>query len=294
MLLSMTGFGEAHLQQDGLVVAVEVRTINSRFFKLSVRSSEGYASLEPQIEAIVRKTIRRGTVQINLRVDRAASPENFKINADVLQLYRAQLESMYRQWALPGAISIEALLSLPGVVNDSTDRAVDWDADWPVVANTLEAAMENLAHMRGEEGRAMAADLTANCRAASASLDQIQQRAPLVAESYRARLEERLGKVLAERDVTIEPGDLIREVSLLADRGDISEEIVRLRSHLEQFDTIMDLPESSGRKLEFLTQEMFREANTIGSKANDVEIAKHVIEIKTAIERIREMIQNIE
>ena len=290
----MTGFGESHLQRDGLIVAVEVRTINSRFFKLSVRSSEGYASLEPQIEAIVRKTIRRGTVQINLRVDRAASPESFKINADVLQLYRTQLESMYRQWGLPGAISIEALLSLPGVVNDAADRAVDWETDWPVVANALEAAMENLAQMRGEEGRAMAADLTANCRAAAASLDQIQQRAPLVADSYRARLEERLGKVLAERDVTLEPGDLIREVSLLADRGDISEEIVRLRSHLEQFDTIMDLPESSGRKLEFLTQEMFRETNTIGSKANDVEITKHVIEIKTAIERIREMIQNIE
>ena len=113
-------------------------------------------------------------------------------------------------------------------------------------------------------------------------------------EDYRNRLFDRLKKTLAELDVALQPADIIKEVGLFADRSDISEEIVRLRSHLEQFQATMELPESSGRKLDFLTQEMFREANTIGSKANDVEIAKHVIEIKTAIERIREMIQNIE
>ena len=113
-------------------------------------------------------------------------------------------------------------------------------------------------------------------------------------EAYRSRLHERLEKLLAEQSVTLAPADLMREISIFAERSDISEEIVRLRSHLEQFDTIMDLPESSGRKLEFLIQEMFREVNTIGSKSTDVEIARHVIEIKTAIERLREMIQNVE
>ena len=136
--------------------------------------------------------------------------------------------------------------------------------------------------------------LVANCRTAAASLDQIERRAPLVVEEYRGRLFERLKRTLAEVDVTLDPAEVIKEVSLFADRSDISEEIVRLRSHLEQFLASMELPESSGRKLDFLTQEMFREANTIGSKANDVEIARHVIEIKTAVERIREMIQNIE
>jgi len=115
-----------------------------------------------------------------------------------------------------------------------------------------------------------------------------------VGESYRGRLTERLTKTLAEYQVTLEPGDLIREISIFAERSDISEEIVRLRSHLEQFASTLDLPESSGRKLEFLTQEMSRETNTIGSKANDVQISRHVIEIKAAIERIREMIQNVE
>ncbi len=113
-------------------------------------------------------------------------------------------------------------------------------------------------------------------------------------EEYRTRLYDRLKRTLAELDVTLDPGEVIKEVSLFADRSDISEEIVRLRSHLEQFQASMELPDNAGRKLDFLTQEMFREANTIGSKANDVEITRSVIEIKTAIERIREMIQNIE
>jgi uncharacterized protein (TIGR00255 family) len=290
----MTGFGEAHCQRDGLAVAVEVRTINSRFFKLAVRTTEGYGLLEPQIEALVRDRIRRGTIQVSVRIDRAPSPEQFQINAGVLEGYRLQLQSLQQQWGLPAAVPLEPLLLLPGVVNDQSAARTDAAADWPAVQQTVEAALENLARMRSEEGRAMAADLKANCRAAAAGLAEIQQRAPLVVDAYRNRLEERLKKMLAEFEVLLDPHDLIREVSLMADRGDISEEIVRLRSHLEQFEAIMDLPESSGRKLEFLTQEMFREANTIGSKAADVEMTRHVIEIKAAIERIREMIQNIE
>ncbi|MBN2473161.1 MAG: YicC family protein [Pirellulales bacterium] len=290
----MTGFGEGRCEQDGLSVVVEVRAINSRFFKLSVRPSEGLGSLEPAMEEVVRKSVRRGTIQVALRIDRAASPEAFKINADVLERYRLQLESLRQRWAVSQVVSLESLLPLPGVVEDKSSHATDVAAEWPVIGRALEAAMENLQQMRAEEGRAMAADLRANCRSVTAGLEQIRQRAPLVVDAYRERLEERLKRALAEYDVELDPADVIREVGLFAERGDISEEIVRLQSHLDQFDAIMELPESSGRKLEFLTQEMFREANTIGSKGNDVEIARAVIEIKTAIERIREMIQNIE
>jgi uncharacterized protein (TIGR00255 family) len=166
--------------------------------------------------------------------------------------------------------------------------------DWPLIQETLLAAMENMASMRVGEGKAMATDLAANCNTIAAQLTQIEARAPLVAEAYRARLTDRLQKTLAEYQISLQAGDLVREISIYAERSDISEEIVRLRSHLVQFDTIMAHEESSGRKLEFLTQEMGRETNTIGSKANDVEISRAVIEIKAAIERIREMIQNVE
>jgi uncharacterized protein (TIGR00255 family) len=295
VLLSMTGFGEARCQRDGLATSVEVRTINSRFLKLSVRAGEGYGSLEPKIETIVRKTIRRGTIQVNVRVDRAKSSDDYKINGDVLRTYLKQLRGITDGKTTEGnGVQLEALLMLPGVVDEETRAACDADADWPLIRPALEEALQNLAKMRAEEGSAMAADLLINCKTAATSLDTIQQRAPLVIEDHAKRLRERLNKTLAELEVVVEPADLIREVGIFTDRGDISEEIVRLRSHIEQFEANMESTESSGRKLEFLTQEMFRETNTIGSKANDLEIARSVIEIKTAIERIREMIQNIE
>jgi uncharacterized protein (TIGR00255 family) len=290
----MTGFGEAHRQTDGVAVVVEVRTINNRYFKLTLKCGEGYSLLEPEIEGVVRQQIRRGTVQVSLRVDRVRGSEDYQLNQAVLSNYRRQIEQLSERWQLGELVPLAQLLMLPGVVIENPTSPAEAEEEWPLVREALVAAMENLAHMRKEEGRAMAADLRANCRTVAGELTQIEERAPLVVEAYRARLVERLQAMLAEFAVTLDPADLIKEVGLFAERSDISEEIVRLRSHLEQFDSIMELPESSGRKLEFLTQEMFRETNTIGSKANDVQIARHVIEIKASIERIREMIQNVE
>jgi uncharacterized protein (TIGR00255 family) len=290
----MTGFGEAHCQRDGLTVSVEVRTINSRYFKISTRVPEGYASLEAQIESLLRDAIRRGTIQVNVRIDRARPPEEYRIHREVLDSYRQQLNAMAKEWGVEQPVSLDHLLSLPGVVDEDDLAQRNAADDWPLIEQALRQAMEGMNRMRAEEGRAMAADLANNCGEVSKVLEQIAMRAPLVVDGYRARLEERLKKALAEFEVTLEPSDLIREVSLFTDRSDISEEIVRLRSHLGQFAATLESSEGAGRKLEFLTQEMFRETNTIGSKANDIEIAHAVVGIKAAIERIREMIQNIE
>lgn len=294
MLLSMTGFGEARSHTDSLTVAVEVRCINSRYVKISTRMTEGFAVLEARVESAVRKRVRRGTIQVNVRVDRLHAPDDYRVNAEVLKAYRSQLESVARLLGSEETVRLESLLMLPGVVSEDADHDADAEQHWPAIEQTLSTALTQLDRMRSEEGRAMAADLRANCLAASASLAEVERRAPLVIENYRERLRERLSKSLAGHNVSIDVSELLREVSLFADRSDISEEMVRLRSHLEQFLATMEEPESSGRKLEFLTQEMVRESNTIGSKANDVEIARYVIEIKTAIERIREMIQNVE
>lgn len=294
MLLSMTGFGEAHRKDASLAVAAEIRTINSRYFKLVVRAGEGYSALEPLIENLVRQQIKRGTVQVSLRLERARGADDFKINTAVLEGYLAQLEPVVKAKKLTAPVAIESLLTLPGVVDTDAGGSQDPMEDWPLLSATLQAAMDNMATMRSEEGKAMAADLASNAATIARELTEIEGRAPLVGDAYRARLTDRLTKTLAEYEVSLQPGDLIREISIYAERSDISEEIVRLRSHLEQFAATLDLSESSGRKLEFLTQEMFRETNTIGSKANDVQISRHVIEIKAAIERIREMIQNVE
>jgi uncharacterized protein (TIGR00255 family) len=290
----MTGFGEAHRKDAAMAVSVEVRAINSRYFKLTVRCGEGYTALEPLVENVVRQHIKRGTVQVLLRIDRTHASDDYQLDAAVLNGYREQLRALYQSWNVAQPVGVEALLALPGVVVANAAGSFDVERDWPLVNQTLEAAIASMSAMRAEEGRAMAADLAANAAHVAGQLDQIEKRAPLVADFYRARLTERLTKTLAEFEITLQPGDLVRELSVFAERSDISEEIVRLRSHLEQFTTTLELAESSGRKLEFLTQEMSRETNTIGSKANDVEISRHVIEIKSAIERIREMIQNVE
>lgn len=290
----MTGFGESHQQAGGLAVLVEVRTINNRYFKFSMRSGEGYSALESQIEAAVREKIKRGTVQVNLQVQRASSPDDFSINAAVLDSYRQQLLGLQSRWGANSEVPIESLLVLPGVVNEKLSDPSVAEADWPVIERTLLAALDQLSKMRRDEGQAMAADLAANCRSIAAVLKQIAGRAPLVVDAFRMRLTERIRTALADHELVLNPADLVREISIYAERSDISEEIVRLDSHLSQFQEIMASQESAGRKLEFLTQEMLREINTIGSKSSDIEIARHVIEIKATIERLREMIQNVE
>lgn len=294
MLLSMTGFGEAHRREGELSTAVEVRTINNRYFKLNIKCGEGYSTLESEIEQLVREHVRRGTVQLNLRVDRLTSADDYLINRAVLAGYREQLQAMHDQWHVTDQVPLETLLGLPGVVIENPNRAHDAAAEWPTIKTTLIAALENLDKFRTDEGRSMTTDLRANCAVVAAELAEIEKRAPLIAEQYRKRLIERVQGAISEHQITLNVSDLIKEVAVFADRADISEEIVRLRSHIEQFENFIQAQESTGRKLEFLTQEMFREINTIGSKANDVQISKHVIEVKTAVERIKEMIQNVE
>ncbi|MBN1910219.1 MAG: YicC family protein [Pirellulales bacterium] len=290
----MTGFGEARLQRDGLAVAVELRSINSRYLKISVRCGEGFGALEPQVETRLREKFHRGTIQVNVRIDRAHAADDYQVDIDVLDAYRQALSGWCRKAGVEEEVLLSGLLALPGVIREGGGSTQAAGEAWPVLEEALDEAVEKLTQMRAEEGAAMETDLRANCQAARECVDRIETRAPQVVDDYRARLKERLGRVLAEYEVSLEPADLIKEVGLFAERSDISEEIVRLRSHFDQFESICSLTESNGRKLEFLTQEMFRETNTIGSKANDVEIAREVIEIKAAVERMREMIQNVE
>jgi uncharacterized protein (TIGR00255 family) len=290
----MTGHGAARVHREGYHVYLEVRTINSRYYKLSVRVPEGFAALEASIDDVVRRHVRRGTVQVDARVERDVAPDNFRINEAVLAGYARQLRAIRLSLEAEEPIRLESLLLLPGVVDERSTDAGDLEELAPLIDEALVQALEHLKQMRAEEGKAMAADLLSNCQLIAEELQRIEQRAPVVAENYRGRLTERLNRLLADYQVEVEAADIVREVGLFAERSDISEEVVRLRSHLDQFQAIMGSSRAEGRKLEFVTQEMFREANTIGSKSNDADIAHRVVEIKAAIERIREMIQNVE
>ena len=273
-------------------VSVEIRALNNRYLKISTKCIEPYNVLEPEIEKQIRRTIRRGTVQVVLRVQRESTPEDFRLNQTAIQSYLEQLQSFHGNQAVD--VSLSDVLALPGVVSESDSAKYDPMNDWPVVRKALGESLEQLQAMRIEEGREMATGLLENCAAIRKDLDRIAERAPTVVDSYRERLQDRVQALLSELDLDVNQADLIKEVAIFAERSDITEEIVRLRSHLDQFTQLIDAPESSGRKLEFLSQEMFREANTIGAKASDVEISRHTVEMKGAVEKIREIIQNIE
>jgi uncharacterized protein (TIGR00255 family) len=290
----MTGYGEAHRVEQGLAIAVEARTINSRYFKLSLRTGEGFSGLEAQLEQLVRKYVHRGTVQVNLKIDRQASADDYRLNEVVLAGYVKQLDKIFPQANVAANPPLAALLPLPGVVDEAASGQLDLEKFWPPVEAAVVEAMDRLSAMRAEEGRAMTNDLLSNLELIAGETEKIAVQAPVVVEAYRLRLTERLNRLLEQHETKVGDVEIIREVGLHADRCDISEEVVRLRSHLAQFREIMQQKEPGGKKLEFITQEMFRETNTIGSKANDADIARFVIEIKTSIERIREMIQNVE
>ncbi|HKA08657.1 MAG TPA: YicC/YloC family endoribonuclease [Gemmataceae bacterium] len=298
MLLSMTGFGEARFQGENLTLSVEVRTVNNRYLKVSVRGSDPYPMLEPELEKLVRKYVRRGTVTIHVRCDRQVRGTDFALNVVALRSYLEQVKAVSDQigWQVPMSALLGQILALPGVAPEPggiTGRPPD--EEFATVERTLEAALTRLQTMRQQEGRAMADDLLAHRQTIADQLGEIRRAVPLVVESYRQRLRDRVSQALAEHNVTLRPEDLIREVAIFAERSDVSEEVSRLGSHLEQFESIVRTEDDGpGRKLEFLVQEMGREANTIGSKAGDVAVSRHVVEIKSALEKVRELVQNVE
>ena len=292
----MTGFGEAQYNDDDISIGVELRSVNHKHLKVNARLGDGYNSLEAQVEALIRTKIRRGAVQVSLRVEHAIQPDAFRLNIDVLRAYIKQLEEHRDELGqnLLDPARLDHLLTLPGVAEERAKSQVDLDREQPLIMKTISTALDQLSEMRSREGALMTDNLSENIDQIVTELAKIETRAPLVVESYRTRLYERLEKVLADCDIQLEYKDILREVGIFAERSDISEEIIRLKAHIEQFNETIGLPESSGRKMDFITQEMFREINTIGSKSNDVEIPQYVIATKSAIERIREMVQNVE
>jgi uncharacterized protein (TIGR00255 family) len=246
------------------------------------------ASLQSKLEAIVRDRIHRGTVTLRVSVESLSGGE-FELNESVIRGYWLQLSEIAGS---SQSVNVESLLALPGVVTEKT--VAKPDELWPQVESTVREAIKNLEAMRAQEGEAMQQDMLSNIDSIAERLKTVEALAPRVSEAYSKRLSDRINKLLEKYDVEIAPTDIVREVGVFAERVDIAEETVRLTTHLDHFRKTVSSSEQSGRKLDFLVQEILRETNTIGSKANDSDIAGEVVEIKTCIERIREMVQNIE
>ncbi|MCS7021794.1 MAG: YicC family protein [Gemmataceae bacterium] len=295
VLESMTGFGAARREQAGRAAAVEVRSLNNRYLKVVVRGDEPYPMYEAEIERVVRRYVRRGTITVHISVERpllglTAWP------VDTLKTQLLHLRSVCQQADCPEAFPHLAgtLLLLPGVLGKTAHVGTPPSEEWTLVEATLEAALEQLGTMRRCEGRAMADELLRLHQRLNQELNQIQQRLPQVKTEYAQRLRERVRQALQEVEVTVEETHLLREIALFAERSDVTEEVARLQAHLDQFASLVQDGAEVGRKLEFLVQEMGREANTLGAKAADVLVSRHVVEIKALLEKARELVQNVE
>ncbi|WP_437229568.1 YicC/YloC family endoribonuclease [Planctomicrobium sp. SH661] len=289
----MTGHGDASGRNDRISVTAEVRSVNNRHLKITLRCPDPFLALEANVDRLVREMVSRGTFTIHLRIRQLGDLSAFRLNAGVARQYWAQIQEMSQSMGINPPADITPLLSLPGIVGDEDLRAVH-ESDWPLLEEVLIAAMKNLQEFRREEGNYMAAELRSLCNVIEENAEQIALQAPSIALEYRDRLKTRVNEMLAASSVKVTDNDVIREVSLFADRCDITEELMRLRSHLLQYRSLLDGEGTNGRKLEFLGQELFREINTTGSKANNIEIAHRVVEMKAAIEKMREIVLNVE
>lgn len=294
MLLSMTGFGEARGSVSGAHVTAELRSVNNRHFKLSLRSPDAWAKFEPELERVLRERVSRGTVTLFLRRDREADVSSQRLNREVLNQYWTQLTSCAADLGAPPPSDMSALLTLPGVIESGDWASGDAEKALPELLTLVRSAVDHFQEFRIQEGAAMATDLQLQGSVITREVDRITELAPQVSAEYRIKLHQRIQDALAASGATVTESDLIKEVALFTDRSDITEELVRLRSHLEQFQQLMQSSTTQGRKLDFLCQELFREANTIGSKANHIGVSHAAVEMKTAIERMREIVQNVE
>lgn len=289
----MTGFGAAREETNGWAAGAELRTVNNKGLKVSMRLSPNDSSLEAKIDKAIRGLVRRGTVQLSVQLESTHGSQDAAINDEVLAGYVASAKDAAEKLGLAPPSEITPFLTLPGVAGTTSEVEPDGAAKQLIVAAVI-AAAEALNRFRETEGEAMRVDLEKLAGEIRSHLTTITSRAPGVVEDYRDRLNERVAELLRDSQASVPDETIVREVSVFAERADINEEITRLDAHLDQFLKQINSGTCEGRKLDFLGQEMFREINTIGSKANDLEIAKHVVEMKSAAEKIREMVQNVE
>nr|WP_297278690.1 YicC/YloC family endoribonuclease [uncultured Butyricicoccus sp.] len=289
---SMTGYGRARTAIDGREISIEIRSVNHRYLDVNIKCPRAYSFLEEPLKKAAGERIARGKVDIFVQFINASSDDvTVKVNLPLAQHYLHAFEELSQATGLPNDISLLTLAKMPEVLTEEQSEP-DTEQMTKNVLSVFHLALDEFEHMRLREGEKMAADVRARSKTIVELLEQVEARAPQRTVEYREKLEKRINELLS--DTTIDAQRILTEAAVFADRTAIDEETVRLRSHLSQLDQMLVESKPIGRKLDFLVQEMNRESNTIGSKANDVTLSKLVVELKSEIEKIREQIQNIE
>lgn len=293
MIKSMTAYAKAEKTRDRLNVSMEIRTVNSRFLDCMIRVPHGYQTLEDKIKEYVSRKISRGRVEIRVNVNDAADESvAFEVNMQKAKAYHDALDNLRQSFDMIDAISLSQLAGVQGVITPA-DVPVDMARIWSVMESCLEEAMDNLDVMRSQEGDYLKKDFLERLSFVEQAIETIKTDASDLLPVYQKRLVERV-KALCDGVTQIDETRIAQEAALLADKSDISEEIVRATSHVIQFRTIMDSPEAAGRKLNFLLQEFNREFNTMGSKVGHAGVSHLIVDVKSELERLREQVQNVE
>ena len=288
----MTGFGRGAVKIKNGKITAEIKTVNHKFFDAAIKLPANLAAFEERIKEVLQKKIIRGKVSLNLTCDGTLlKDERFAINKRAAKNYHDELIKLKKHLGLSGELTMKELVALPGVLNYEAGEG-GLAKVWPKVKSAVEKAMGSLILDRAKEGKALSIDLLARVRKILKLLAFIKSRAHLNIDEYRRRFEQRVKALTGGRDIDM--GRLEMEVAIFAENCDISEEITRLKNHLENFSKTISAGEEVGKKLDFIAQELHREINTIGSKASDFKISKNVIEIKSEIEKIREQAKNLE
>jgi uncharacterized protein (TIGR00255 family) len=293
MLRSMTGFGSAQGSVEGVEYSVEFRSVNNRYFKASIKLPEMWQHAEGEFEKLLRTRLFRGTVNFSLRMRLPDEKAAYRVNTAALTSYVEQLRLVEMDANPNLRLDLGSLLQLPGVCEppEVTDLC---EKTYEGLMALVHLALDQLVAMRNREGQEVKADLIEQCDVIERNMAAVAVRSPLVVKDYHQRLADRVAELTNAGKISLDEDILAREVAIFAERCDIAEEIARLTGHIKHFRATMTSPEPGGRKLDFLAQEMLREANTIGSKANDAEIAVAVVDMKTAVDRIKEQVQNVE
>ena len=290
----MTGYGYAEGQLNGVTYTVEIKTVNSRYYKVNMKLPETAAFLEDSIEKLLRGNLSRGSVNYVLRLKNAPVNVLFDIDEPALQAIIERLNRIATTSEIQCPIDIGSLLNLPGILEPASPDEKIAEQIKKTVLEISQEAVDKLKQMRAVEGTALEADLNEHCSAIKQDLEKIRALSKIVLEKYAEKLKKRVNELLAGAKLKLDEESLAREVAIFAERSDICEEISRLDSHLQQLLQGCQLKGQAGRRLDFISQEMLREANTIASKASDTEITSIVVDIKCRIDRIKEQVQNIE
>ncbi len=294
MIKSMTGFGRCETVINGREITVEIRSVNHRYFEFSCRTPRGYGFLDDKLKAYVNSKVSRGKVDVFVSVSASDElPAEVTVNHQLVAGYIKAMQEISETYKIDNDVSVVALSRFSDIyaVHKAAEDEEEIISD---VLSAVDIAIESFVKMRETEGERLKADILSRANIILSIVEEIERRSPQTVKEYEQRLLERIKQTLADNDVSVDEQRVLTEVAIFADKVAVAEETVRLRSHFEQLKEFLEYEEPVGRKIDFIIQEMNREANTIGSKVQDAILAHKVVDIKSEIEKIREQVQNIE